>query len=91
MNSVPPEAEAAAIFMRVFESLARLNGKTLSASTRADITRACELLAQAAGDLDVLDDLGDPAPVRLSSGAVDDPGFARWRAARRFEEEERAG
>jgi hypothetical protein len=86
MNSVPPEAEAAAIFMRVFESIARLNGKTLAASTRADIIRACELLAQAAGGLDeLLDDV--PEPPRRSPGeqAIDDPNFQRWRARRSVE------
>lgn len=37
--------KAAVILTRTFEALARQLGKTLSAKTRADLTRACELLA----------------------------------------------
>ncbi len=75
--------EAAAILVRVFESIARLNSKTLSASTRADIGRACELLANAGAELeDLLDDL--PESPRRSPGeqAIGDPRFEAWRARR---------
>jgi hypothetical protein len=39
--------EASAILIRIFESLARVNRKTLNARSREDIRRACELLANA--------------------------------------------
>jgi hypothetical protein len=54
--------EAAAIFIRMFEALARRSGKTLNERSRADITRACRLLASAGGELDdLLDDAPAPA------------------------------
>jgi hypothetical protein len=81
-----PTEEAAAIFTRIFEALARQNGKTLSAGTRAGIGRACELLTHAGEELDaLLEDL--PTPPRRSPGeAAIEPGwdeFERWRAERR--------
>jgi acyl-CoA reductase-like NAD-dependent aldehyde dehydrogenase len=79
--------EAAQILTRVFEALARQSGKTLNARTREDIQRACELLANAGGELEeLLDDL--PAPPRRSpaEAAIEaDPGwqdFERWRNGR---------
>lgn len=62
-----PTDEVAEILIRVFESLARANGKTLKPATRADIRRACELLSNAGAELDdLLDDL--PAAPRVSPG-----------------------
>jgi hypothetical protein len=79
-----PTSEAAVILTRVLEALARQSGKTLSQQTRADIERACELLANTANDLDVLDDL--PVPRQSpAEAAIDDPNFQRWRT-RRYEE-----
>lgn len=60
---IVPCEEAAQILTRVLESLARASGKTLSARTRQDISRACELLAAAGPDLDAcLDDLPHTTP-----------------------------
>jgi hypothetical protein len=75
--------EATQILTRVFEALARQSGKTLSQQTRADIGRACELLANAGDELEeLLDDL--PAPPRRSPAeAAIDPGwqdFEQWRS-----------
>jgi hypothetical protein len=79
-----PAEEAAQIFTRVFEALARRSGKTLSQTTRADITRACELLANGGEELD---ELFEDLPPRRSPGeqAVADPGwqdFESWREQR---------
>lgn len=46
--------EAASILLRTFDALAAVSGKRLSAKQRADIERACELLAN--GDRSELDD-----------------------------------
>jgi hypothetical protein len=75
-----PTDEAAAILIRVFESLARANGKTLKPSTRADIRRACELLSSAGTELD---DLLDDAP-RVSPGeaATVPSEVQQWRRER---------
>lgn len=74
--------EAAQILTRVFEALARQNGKTLSKATRSDIGRACELLAQGDRLEELFEDL--PAPPRQSPGEqAIDPGwqdFERWRS-----------
>jgi len=59
MNSTD---EAAQILTRMFEALARQNRKTLNARSRADIKRACELLASAGAELDDLLDELPPAP-----------------------------
>ena len=72
MASLPHE-EATAILTCILEALARQSGKTLSQKPRADLARACELLA-AGDDLgELLDTL--PEPPRASPGeqAVD-PG-----------------
>jgi hypothetical protein len=66
--AILPQEEAAQIFTRLFESLARANNKTLKPQTRADIARACELLAQGGGDLDLLDDLLAATPPRATPG-----------------------
>lgn len=75
--------EAAAILARVFEALARQNGKTLSAATRADIGRACELLTSAGEELDDLfEDLPPVAPRQSPGEQAISPGwqdFERWR------------
>lgn len=57
-----PITEAAQILTRMFEALARQNRKTLNARSRADITRACELLAHAGDELDDLLDPYEPPP-----------------------------
>lgn len=78
-----PADEAAAILVRVLESLARASGKTLKASTRADIQRACELLSSAG-----FDELEDISPARVSpaeamvEAAVADPNYQRWKQRR---------
>lgn len=60
-----PQEEAATIFTRLFEALARQNRKTLNERSRADIARACELLSHAGAELDdLLDDLPPPEPER---------------------------
>ena len=94
MNSTE---EAAAILTRVFEALARANGKTLNTRTRADIGRACELLASAGSDLtELLDEL--PVTPKTTRGeaasnfiaaAESDPNFQRWRQARDCAEADR--
>lgn len=80
--------EAAAIFTRLFEVLARQSGKTLSQKTRTDLARACELLA-AGDDYEELDDLLSTPPV-VSDRVTEaferpdygDPRFERWRQQR---------
>lgn len=58
-----PVSEAAQILTRLFEALARRSGKTLNQRSRADIARACELLASAGDELsDLLDELPPQAP-----------------------------
>jgi len=57
-----PTDEAAQIFTRLFEALARRSGKTLNERSRADIARACELLSHAGAELDDLLDELPPAP-----------------------------
>jgi hypothetical protein len=49
--------EAAAILLHTFEALSRQVGKTLSAKTRTDLARACELLAAGDDYEELLDDL----------------------------------
>lgn len=78
-------AEATQILTRILECMCRLNGKTLSAKTRADLARACELLARG----DDLDELLDDLPIRSDRTTQSferedygDPDFARWRAQR---------
>lgn len=56
--------EAAQILIRTFEALARQLGKRLSERTRADITRACELLAAGDDYEDLLEDLLSTPPIR---------------------------
>lgn len=79
MNNIE---EAAQIFLRVFEALARQNGKTLSAKTREDVEQACSLLGNAAADLEVLEDLTDAPRRSLGEYAVADERFQRWREER---------
>lgn len=81
-----PADEAAQIITRVLESLARASNKTLKASTRADIARACSLLADGAAEYDQLEDL--PPMPRVSPAeavmefAEKDPGYKRWKEER---------
>lgn len=81
--SILPSDEAAQILTRVFEALARQAGKTLSAATRSDIGRACDLLANAGEDLDtVFEDLPPALPRRSPGEQAISPGwqdFERWR------------
>lgn len=81
-------AEAAAILTRTFEALARAAGKTLSARSREDIRRACELLSAAGPELDAL--LEDaPTMPRMRAAQADATGLtddqreqlARWQEA----------
>jgi hypothetical protein len=88
--------EATAIFIRLFESLARRSGATLKPSTRADIARACELLSTGRDDYDLLDDLLTTPP-RATPGERAARDFAavpaeveRWRAERAARESEAA-
>ncbi len=78
--------EAAAILIRTFEALARQNHKTLSQKTRADVARACELLATGDDYDELLIDLLEQPPIRSDRqtvsferenyyGATDDPEF----------------
>jgi hypothetical protein len=94
MSSIAPQDEAAAIFVRLFESLARASGKTLRSTTRNDIARACELLSQSGQEYDLLDDLlehtpprRDYATVSFSRDQVDaadrDPQYVAWRERQR--------
>jgi len=79
--------EAAAIIIRTLEAVVRLNRKTLSAATRADLTRACKLLVDGDSYDDLLDDLLTAPPIRSDrvtqqferEPAYGDPNFVRWR------------
>ncbi len=71
-----PAEEAAALLCRIFEALARQNGKTLSRTTRDSITHACELLASSGEELDTFfDDLPTPPRQSPAEAAIDDPNF----------------
>ncbi len=87
--SILPHEESAQILTRVFEALARASGKTLNARTRADIGRACELLASGGAELDaLLDDLAprvSPAE-RAAGDAERDPAYIEWRRERQGRE-----
>ena len=81
--------EAAAILIRTFEALARQTGKTLSSKIRADLARACELLAAGDDYETLLDDLLSEPPIRservtqsFERPAHGDPQFERWRRQR---------
>jgi hypothetical protein len=85
-----PVSEAAQILTRLFEALARRSGKTLNERSRADIRRACELLASAGEELDdLLDELPPPAPRPAPEhrpareyATVTLPEVERWREQR---------
>jgi hypothetical protein len=96
MSSIAPQEEAAAIFVRLFESLDRASGKTLKSTTRNDIARACELLTQRAGGYDLLDDLLQHTPPRRDYSTVSfnrdqadaaegDRQYVAWRERQRRE------
>jgi hypothetical protein len=82
---VTPQDEAAQIFMRLFEALARRSGKTLNKRSRDEITRACELLASAGAELeDLFDELPLPRP-RSEYTTINfeiPPEVDRWKAER---------
>ena len=87
--SMQRREEAAAILVRTFEALARVNKKTLSTKTRADISRACELLAAGDDYSDLLEDLLEQPPIRsdrvtvnLERPAYGDSNFEAWRRQR---------
>ena len=81
-----PSDEAAQIITRILESLARAAGKTLKASTRADIARACELLANGAAEYDQLDDLAPMPRVSPAEAVMDIPAeVRRWKEQRERE------
>ena len=85
--------QAADILLRVLEALARQHKKTLSAATRADVARACELLTKGDDYSDLLEDLLlEPPPRReyktqsfdrvpTEAEQIDD--FDHWRRQRR--------
>lgn len=79
-----PQDEAAQILTRLFEALARQNRKTLNERSRADIARACQLLASAGDELDdLLDDLPPPRPREYSTVNFEvPPEVDRWKAQR---------
>lgn len=74
--------EAATIFTRIFEALARQNGKTLSSATRADIGRACELLVNAGAELDDLLEDTLVIPRRRPAADPEWERFEQWRMER---------
>lgn len=89
MSSIAPQDEAAVIFVRLFESLARRSGATLKPTTRADIARACELLSHAGETYDLLDDLLEHTPprreyttVNFSRDAESDAQYQAWKRRR---------
>jgi len=90
-----PADEAAAILIRVFEALARASGKTLNARTRADIERACELLASAGAELDdLLDDLPRVSPAEAAAANYEPPekvipNYREWKERKERREHER--
>lgn len=86
--------EAAAIITRTLEALARQVGKTLSAKTRADLARACELLAAGDDYDELLEDLLEQPPIRservtqsFDREDYGDPNFGRFRERRQWEEQ----
>jgi hypothetical protein len=90
--SLAASEEAAAILIRTFEALARASHKTLSQKTRADLTRACELLARGDSYDELLVDLLEQPPIRNdrvtqaiereSVNSYGDPRFGAWRRQR---------
>ncbi len=83
------DEEAAQILTRILESLARVSGKTLKQSTRADILRACELLSSAGQEYDQLEDLPPLPRVSPAEAVMEmaerDPGYKRWKEQRERE------
>ena len=84
-----PTDEAATILIRMFEALARQIGKTLNARSRADIKRACELIAGAGAELDDLfDDRPPPPEMRPARDYTTMPiEVERWRERRQTNDE----
>jgi hypothetical protein len=81
-----PADEAAAILIRMFETLAAAQGKRLKEQHRAEIRRACELLS-ADGALEPLEDVARVTPaeaaVSLVTAAEADPNYRKWRQEKR--------
>lgn len=77
------DEEASQIFIRMFETIAASMGKRLKDTHKAEIRRACELLATD-GALTPLDDLPpmprvSPAETAVMEFAEKDPGYKRWK------------
>lgn len=84
-----PADEAAAILIRMFDTLASGMGKRLKDSHKIEIRRACELLA-ADGNLTPLDDMPRTTPgerVPVSDYATVPPEVDRWRRTQRRNED----
>jgi hypothetical protein len=82
-----PQAEATAILTRLLEALARASGKTLNERSRADISRACELLSHAGAELDeLLTDVSAAPRVSPAEAMIEaaerDPGYRQLKEAR---------
>lgn len=80
-----PHEEASQILIRMFDTLAASMGKRLKEQHRAEIRRACELLAMD-GALEPLEDAPRVSPAEAMVAAAEaDPNYRRWK-----EERERA-
>lgn len=78
-----PSEEASAILIRMLDTLAASMGKRLKDEHKAEIRRACELLATD-GALTPLEDLPPMPRVSQAEAAVmemaeRDPGYKRWK------------
>ncbi len=76
-----PSEEAAAILIRMFNTLAYALGKRLRPEHRAELQRCCELLASG-DELLPLDDLPPPRPAREYSTVTLPREVEQWREAR---------
>lgn len=78
-----PADEAAAILIRMFDTLAAGMGKRLKDSHKAEIRRACELLS-VDGTLAPLEDVARPEPAEYIPASAAIP--ADWMARKRERE-----
>lgn len=77
-----PHDEAAQILIRMFETMAHGMGKRLLETHKAEIRRACALLATDA-TLEPLEDMARMSPAEMMVGAAQsDPNFKRWKESR---------
>lgn len=77
-----PHDEAAAILIRMFDTIAYGMGKRLKEEHKAEIRRACELLATD-GTLQPLDDMPRVSPAEAAATYADVPAeVRRWREQR---------